>query len=84
MAKKNTAPSSGSISAKSNGLAKPAAVAPAQPARGGTLEAKPSANAPKAATHDEIARAAFLRWQTHGGDPESNWLAAERELGVKH
>ena len=30
--------------------------------------------------HDEIAKAAYLRWLKEGGDAESNWVAAEREL----
>lgn len=29
-----------------------------------------------------VAEAAYYRWQRDGGDPESNWLAAERELGA--
>ncbi len=70
MAKKNASPA-----------AKPAIQA--QPAKGSTLEAKPSTNTPTPVTHDEIAKAAFLRWQSLGGDPESNWLAAERDLNTK-
>lgn len=30
--------------------------------------------------HDEIARAAYLRWLREGGDAATNWLAAEAEL----
>lgn len=33
-----------------------------------------------APTHEEVARAAYLRWRQHGGDPIINWLEAEREL----
>lgn len=33
-----------------------------------------------APSEEEIARAAYLRWQRLGGDPVSNWLAAEAEL----
>jgi hypothetical protein len=29
---------------------------------------------------DRIAEAAYYRWQREGGDAESNWYAAEREL----
>jgi hypothetical protein len=47
------------------------------------VEKKPSTAAVKPlviVTREEIANAAYLRWQKFGGDPESNWLAAEREL----
>ena len=30
--------------------------------------------------HEDIARAAYLRWLREGGDPAANWLAAEAEL----
>ena len=30
--------------------------------------------------HEDIARAAYLRWLRDGGDPATNWLAAEAEL----
>jgi len=30
-----------------------------------------------------IAEAAYSRWQRQSGDPESNWLAAERELAER-
>lgn len=30
-----------------------------------------------------IAEAAYYRWQHSGGDPESNWLAAERECRAR-
>lgn len=30
--------------------------------------------------HEDIARAAYLRWLREGGDPATNWLAAEAEL----
>lgn len=30
--------------------------------------------------HEDIARAAYLRWLREGGDPTTNWLAAEAEL----
>ncbi len=32
------------------------------------------------APHHEIERAAYFRWLRHGGDPATNWLAAEAEL----
>lgn len=31
-------------------------------------------------SREEIARAAYFRWLKQGGDPTSNWLAAEQEL----
>jgi len=31
-------------------------------------------------THEQIAQAAYLRWQKNGGSAEENWRAAEREL----
>ena len=31
-------------------------------------------------SHEEIARAAFGHWQSHGGDAEQNWLRCERQL----
>lgn len=31
-------------------------------------------------TRDQIALAAYYRWLRTGGDPTSNWLAAEHEL----
>lgn len=38
---------------------------------------QPSASA----THQEIARAAFGHWKSHGGDAEQNWLLCERRFG---
>ncbi len=35
---------------------------------------------PRAISHDDIARAAYYRWKTHGGDAQQNWIAAEQEL----
>lgn len=31
-------------------------------------------------SHEEIAKAAYLRWLKEGGDPNANWLEAERSL----
>lgn len=31
-------------------------------------------------SHDEIAKAAYLRWLKTGGEAETNWIEAEREL----
>lgn len=45
----------------------------------GAVETKPGA----ALSHEDVARAAYLRWERYGGDSESNWLAAERELQGK-
>lgn len=42
-----------------------------------TIESKP---APIAITQEAIAQAAYFRWQRCGGDPQTNWDAAEREL----
>jgi hypothetical protein len=63
---------------------KPSASAPPARARQ-SVEKKPNGvpvTPARAATHEEISRAAYLRWERFGGDPESNWLAAERELRV--
>jgi len=56
-------------------------VAPAlsKPSMPGARPDSPPAIA-EAPTHEEIARAAYLRWRQHGGDPIINWLEAEREL----
>lgn len=54
------------------------AVSDAQ-ARGPGTEIENKAAA-ASATHEEIARAAYLRWCAHGGDEAGNWLAAERAL----
>ncbi|MBL8756841.1 MAG: DUF2934 domain-containing protein [Phycisphaerae bacterium] len=57
--------------------------AQAQP-KAATLEPKPAGPTPSATakqiTRDDIARAAYFRWQKHGGDELSNWIAAEHEL----
>ena len=78
MAKSNQTPlpTAGKPAAK---LVAPANLAPVKPA----VEAKPAGQVVRSATREEIARAAYLRWQTFGGDPETNWLAAERELTGK-
>ncbi len=61
----------------------PAAKAPA------TVEAKPNTdccskpgccNGQRSPSYDEIATAAYFRWQRFGGDQASNWAEAEREL----
>jgi Protein of unknown function (DUF2934) len=33
-----------------------------------------------APTHEQIAEAAYRRWQSQGGEAKDNWIAAEREL----
>ena len=43
----------------------------------------PSTSKPKTISSDEIARAAYFRWQRHGGDPVTNWVEAERELRTR-
>jgi hypothetical protein len=53
--------------------------APAPAASQPAIEPKAAAKG-KSATWQEIADAAYLRWQRFGGDAEQNWLAAEREL----
>lgn len=54
-----------------------------------TVEAKPNAeccskpgccNGQRSPSYDEIATAAYFRWQRFGGDQASNWAEAEREL----
>jgi hypothetical protein len=40
-----------------------------------------SQTAPRSSlTQDDIARAAYFRWQQRGGDSFTNWVEAEREL----
>jgi hypothetical protein len=53
----------------------------AAPTRG--VQNSPSPSKPKTFSRDEIARAAYFRWQRHGGDPVSNWVEAERELRAR-
>ena len=36
--------------------------------------------APRAVTHDDVARRAYFLSQAGGGDPLTHWLQAEREL----
>jgi Protein of unknown function (DUF2934) len=31
-------------------------------------------------SHEDIAKAAYLRWLKEGGDAETNWLEAERSM----
>ncbi len=60
---------------------KAAREAPARPASG--VEAKPSAahGVPSITiSHEAIAKAAYFRWQRFGGDQETNWHLAEKEL----
>ncbi|MGD9690994.1 MAG: DUF2934 domain-containing protein [Phycisphaerales bacterium] len=63
-----------------------AAKAPATPAQAPAAQveskhtSKASSATARAVTHEQIAAAAFERWQRVGGDSMSNWLAAEREL----
>lgn len=55
-----------------------------------TVEAKPAAECclklgccntkSRTLSYDEIATAAYIRWQRFGGDQASNWAEAEREL----
>ncbi|MGQ0627295.1 MAG: DUF2934 domain-containing protein [Phycisphaerales bacterium] len=61
----------------------PPAAKPGSPAA--SLETKPSSKGggPVSVTREAIAQAAYLRWQKFGGDPEANWLAAERELAAR-
>jgi hypothetical protein len=64
------------------------AAAPAAPARTTTsaVEKKPAAadKSVRSYTHEDIARAAYCRWEKFGGNPEDNWVAAERELAAAH
>ena len=55
----------------------PAPAPASAPVALGTIESKPAAIA---ITQEAIAQAAYFRWQRCGGDPQSNWEAAEREL----
>lgn len=50
---------------------------------GAKKAAKKATSSPRAAgrpSHDEIATAAYHRWERDGGSAEQNWLDAEREL----
>lgn len=42
--------------------------------------ARPATPAPRAASRADIAQRAYFIAQQRGGDPVSNWLAAEHEL----
>ncbi len=61
-----------------------AAIAPSAPYKAPAPRSETrniGAEAAKAGTHhNEIERAAYFRWLRQGGDPATNWLAAEAEL----
>ncbi len=73
---KTTATTTPAPSSPAAATAKAAAPVATGPARG-AIEVKSTA---KQVSYEEIARAAYLRWERWGGDPETNWLIAEREL----
>lgn len=54
--------------------------APAAVAQRPAAELARSTSTKPLVQHEDIARAAYLRWQREGGDPTTNWLAAEAEL----
>lgn len=73
--------------AKSAAAKKPASATAAKPAAAGngqatrpTPEPKAGTNPARSVTHEEIALAAYLRWEKFGGDQETNWAEAERQL----
>jgi Protein of unknown function (DUF2934) len=45
-----------------------------------TKRTRTTKKASKAPTHAEIAERAYYIYESEGGDQESNWLRAEREL----
>lgn len=55
---------------------------PAPTARApGAVEVKSTPGMPQVTfTHEQIALAAYFRWQRFGGDERTNWVEAEREL----
>lgn len=63
---------------KRNATTPPAAQAHAPAPR--RAEANSVSEVKQQPRHEDIARAAYLRWLRDGGDPATNWLAAEAEL----
>lgn len=53
---------------------------PASAASQPKVERAPLSEVKTQPKHEDIARAAYLRWLRDGGDPATNWLAAEAEL----
>jgi len=51
-----------------------------KPQRGYADSPRPQRTQHTPIPQERIAEAAYYRWQREGGDPDSNWYAAEREL----
>lgn len=82
MFKKSTGakPSQATNATKSVPTPAPAVPTPSPKPAAGPASTSVSEIKPRAITHDDIARAAYYRWKTHGGDAHQNWVAAEQEL----
>lgn len=50
------------------------------PADRPSIETKPGGPTFGVATHEDVSLAAYYRWLREGGDAETNWYEAEREI----